>query len=125
MNLFSLFFLASLIGFLGASGYNFEDSFSEEFSYSVTNPDFDGKPASGIVNEKTNKVYVTDFFAGKLVILDGETNKIIETIDVVRTPFGVGVNPNTDTIYVGGEHADTLSILNCDSANLKQVLFVN
>jgi len=86
-------------------------AFAENFSYFVSYPNFEGKPTSAIVDEKTNKVYITDFFGGKLVILDGKTNETIETIDVVKTPFGVGINSDAGRIYVGGEHANTLSIL--------------
>jgi YVTN family beta-propeller protein len=86
-------------------------AFAENFSYLVSTPNFEGKPTSAIVDEKTSKVYITDFFGGKLVVLDGKTNETIETIDVVKTPFGVGINSETGRIYVGGEHANTLSIL--------------
>ena len=74
--------------------------------------DFEGKQTSAAVNEKTNKVYVTDFFAGKLHSIDGNTDEVIESIKVIRTPFGVGINPETNMIYVGGEYTNILSIIN-------------
>ena len=88
-----------------------ENGFADGSSYSVSNPDFEGKATSAIVDEKTNKVYITDFFGEKLIVLDGNTDEIIESIKIVRTPFGVGINSETGKIYVGGEFANTLSIL--------------
>jgi YVTN family beta-propeller protein len=81
--------------------------------------DFEGLATSGIVNEKTNTVYVTDFYFGKLHFIDGNTDEIIETIKVVSTPFGVGINPETNLLYVGGEHSNILSIIN---ATTRQVV---
>jgi len=73
--------------------------------------DFDGKPTSAIVDEKTNTVYVTDFSAGKLHIIDGNVDEVIDSITVTKTPFGVGINPDTNMIYVGGEYANILSVI--------------
>ena len=38
------------------------------------------KPTSAVVNEKTNTMYVTDFFAGKIHIINGDTDEAIESI---------------------------------------------
>ena len=86
-------------------------AYSEDVFYYVSNPDFELNSTSASVDEKTNKVYITDFFAGKLAVVDGKTNEILDLIDTVKTPFGVGVNPETKTVYVGGEFANKLSIL--------------
>jgi YVTN family beta-propeller protein len=109
-----IFLISIFVGIILAGGYSilFDYAYSETPSYTVINPDFEGKATSAIVDEKTNKVYITDFFGGKLVVLDGKSNKVLESIDVVRTPFGVGINSETNMIYVGGEYANTLSIFN-------------
>jgi len=77
--------------------------------------DLEGLASSGTVNEKTNTVYVTDFYSGKLHFIDGNTDELIETIKVVSTPFGVGINPETNLLYVGGEHSNILSVINATS----------
>lgn len=107
-------FLLFIVGFfLAGTQWVLSDfAFSEELSYFVINPDIEGKPTSAIVNEKTDMVYITDFFAGKILVLDGTSNDIVKTMEVIRTPFGVGINPQTNTLFVGGEYADTLSIIN-------------
>ena len=52
-----------------------QNAFSELF-YSVSSVDFAGSPASVAVNENANVIYVTDFFAGKLVEIDGITESL-------------------------------------------------
>ena len=113
MKLSKIFLMTIFVGVILAGSHPilFDYAFSETPSYTVVNPDFEGKATSAIVDEKTNRVYITDFFGGKLVVLDGKSNKVLESIDVGRTPFGVGINSETNMIYVGGEYANTLSIL--------------
>jgi YVTN family beta-propeller protein len=120
MNLSKIFLMSIFVTMVFAGTYSnlMDYAYSETPSYNVVNPDFEGKATSAIVNEKTNRVYITDFFGGKLVVLDGITNKILESMDVVRTPFGVGINSNTNTIYVGGEYANTLSIINATTSQV-------
>ena len=81
--------------------------------------DFEGRATSGIVNEKTNTVYVTDFFAGKLYIIDGHSDEVIESIKVIKTPFGVGINPDTNKIYVGGEFSNLLAVINAETKQVE------
>ena len=50
-------------------------AYSELF-YDVNTLDFTGRPTSAVVNENANVVYVTDFFAGKLVEIDGAIVKL-------------------------------------------------
>ena len=40
-------------------------------------------------------------------MIDGATNKIIATIEVGTGPYGVGVNPNTNRVYVTGYASKT------------------
>ena len=91
---------------------------SQETSHSAKILDFEGTATFGTVDEKTNTVYVTDFFSSKLYIIDGNTDEVTESIDVTRSPFGVGINPETQMIYIGGEWSNNLSVLN---ATTKQV----
>ena len=97
---------------------NLNSQINQSYTFNSKILDWEGNATSAIVNEKTNQVYITDFYAGKLHILDGNTDELIESIKVVKTPFGVGVNPSTNRIYVGGEYANILSVIN---ANTKEV----
>ena len=99
-------------------------AYSEDSFYYVLNPDL-GNSTSASIDEKTNRVYVTDFFGGKLVVLDGKTNEIIESIDTVKTPFGVGINSETSRAYVGGEFSNSLAILDTVTHQLIKEIFLN
>ena len=129
MKFFLTIILAIVVTSLIASSNSEDTSITENLSLEIKNDpslsnstqitdprvkilDFKGSLTSGIVNEKTNTVYVTDFYAGKLHIIDGYTDEIIESIKVIKTPFGVGINPETNMIYVGGEYANILSVIN-------------
>lgn len=90
-----------------------------ELFYDVNTINYQGRIASATVNENSNQIYVTDFYAGKLLIIDGTDNKIINSINVTRTSFGVGYNPTTDLIYVGGEFANVVNVVNLGSKTIQ------
>jgi YVTN family beta-propeller protein len=48
-------------------------------------------------------------------VIDGATNTVTATIPVGNSPFGLAVNPATNTIYVGNGLDDTVSVI--DGAN--------
>jgi len=93
-----------------------------ELNYDVSTINFSGRPASAIVNENANEIYVTDFFAGKLLIINGTDDKIIGNINVTRTSFGVGYNPATDLIYVGGEFANVVKVVNAGTKEVEKTI---
>lgn len=51
-------------------------------------------------NELTNTVYIGDTQSNGLIVFNGVTNAITTTIVSIEAPWGVVVNPNTNTIYV-------------------------
>jgi YVTN family beta-propeller protein len=104
----------SLIIF-GASQLAFSESY-----YSVSTIDFSGRPASAVINENANVIYVTDFFAGRLVEIDGKNEKILGHINVTKTSFGVGYNHVTDLIYVGGEFANVVKVVNAGTKEVEK-----
>jgi DNA-binding beta-propeller fold protein YncE len=59
-------------------------------------------PVGIAVNPTTNRVYVTEPFAGTLTVIDGAANAIVDTIAFGSFPFvfDVAVNPVTNRIYV-------------------------
>jgi len=83
MKFFLSIILAIVVASLVASSNSEDDSSTRDYlsleikndpslfnSTEITDPrvkilDFEGKPTFAVVNEKTNKVYVTDFYAGK------------------------------------------------------------
>jgi YVTN family beta-propeller protein len=75
-------------------------------------------PGGIAVNEETNRVYVVstfhlgplDFGAGRLLIVDGNTNKVLSTLRVGRKAH-VAVNERTNRVYVTSRHSGTLSVI--------------
>lgn len=63
-------------------------------------------PIDVAVNSKTNKVYVLNFGADSVSVIDGNTSSLINTISITPSPnvdpspYGIAVNEETNTIYV-------------------------
>ena len=60
-------------------------------------------PQLAAVNPATNTVYVTNFGASTVSVINGQTNTVTATIRVGPAgsePYGVAVNPATNTAYV-------------------------
>lgn len=75
-------------------------------------------PGGIAVNEETNHVYITNTFhlgpldlgAGRLLIVDGNTNEVLSTLRVGRKAH-VAVNERTNRVYVTSRHSGTLSVI--------------
>ncbi len=52
------------------------------------------------VNPETGFAYATNTADKTVVVIDGEANEAIKSIKLPFPPFGVGVNPNTNLVYV-------------------------
>ncbi|WNR42666.1 YncE family protein [Paenibacillus roseipurpureus] len=53
-----------------------------------------------VVNPRTNRVYVSNFYDGTVSVIHGITNKVITTIPVGERCDEIAVNPCTNFIYV-------------------------
>jgi YVTN family beta-propeller protein len=65
------------------------------------------------VNTNTNEVYVSDHFGSSVCIINGTTNTQIGSISVSTQPWGIGVNADTNKIYVasrGGYEGNQSSV---------------
>jgi len=80
-----------------------------------------GGPGGVAVNPNTNKIYVADegyystrpqFYPHHIVfVINGSTNSLIGAITVGTGPYGVGVNPTTNKIYVTNLDSNTVSVI--------------
>lgn len=70
-----------------------------------------GSPSSIALNEKTNFVYVANRNSDTVVVIDGTTNKVVDSITVGFSPADVAVNPNTNFIYVTKLDVGTVSVI--------------
>lgn len=67
--------------------------------------------SSGIgINDKTNRIYVTDSI-NNVSVIDGETNAIVNSIRTGDEPKGIGVNPITNRIYIANKGSKTVSVI--------------
>ncbi|WP_339189292.1 MULTISPECIES: YncE family protein [unclassified Paenibacillus] len=66
------------------------------------------------VNVVTNRVYFVnpDTEAGTIGVLEGRTNRIIARIPVGRLPSQLGINPQTNRIYVPNFRDENVSVIN-------------
>lgn len=55
------------------------------------------------VNPNTGRVYVTDYFANRLLVIDGANNTYLTSIPLGAQPVKLAVNPSTNRIYVSVE----------------------
>jgi len=82
------------------------------------------------VNPQTNMIYVEDFstkyFHGSTVhVIDGSTNSVVHTIQVLSTPFYLAVNPNTNLIYVTSEPGYRLTVINGSTNTIVNTIHLN
>jgi YVTN family beta-propeller protein len=54
------------------------------------------------VNSVTGRIYVSAADNQQLIVIDGETNTVIDQVFVASQPGGISVNPKTNRIYVAG-----------------------
>ena len=63
-----------------------------------------GQPLGDVaVDPGTHMVYVTDSTYGRLVVVDGISHRIVDTLNVGGVQTGVAVDPETHTVYVSRE----------------------
>ncbi len=76
------------------------------------------------VNPDTNRVYVADagyWGADSIVVVDGDSNDIIEEIDLpdYSTPAGVAVNSETNKIYVALQGTNEVAVIDGETNDLE------
>jgi len=77
------------------------------------------------INEKTNTIYVThNFNNGLISVIDGTTNKIVQTIPVGLGPGFIAVNQETNMIYItyGGPDHGEVSVIDGTTNKIVQTI---
>ena len=63
-------------------------------------------------NTNSNKVYVAHLGSGSISVIDGNTDKLIDAINVAGGQVSsVAVNPNTNKVYVAYSNSNNISII--------------
>ena len=68
-------------------------------------------PGSIAVNPGTNRVYVANYVAGTVSVLDGTKHTTVSTVKVEGHPSGIAVNTVTNRIYIGNGLNNLLTII--------------
>ena len=77
------------------------------------------------IDTVTNRVYVSGSVpgpTGRVIVIDGETNKIIERIELDNPSFAAEVNPVTNLIYSAG---DSVEVIDGDSKEVINSISIN
>jgi YVTN family beta-propeller protein len=79
---------------------------------SITTADSFGGPHSMLVNEKTNKIYASNFYGKGVTVLDGATEEVsvIEDEKVIN-PGAMALNEETNKIYVAGYASGNVMVI--------------
>jgi YVTN family beta-propeller protein len=67
-------------------------------------------PFNVAVNPSTNTIYTANFFGNTASVISGQTNTVVATIAVGRSPRPA-VNPKTGLVYVANNGDNTVSVL--------------
>ena len=76
------------------------------------------------VNPDTNRIYATDFAGGNVVVMDGNTNTIVEVLPFPTETVGIGVNPVTNLIYVSHRLTANVSVIDGSSNSVIATILV-
>src|SRR5207253_3083705 len=72
----------------------------------------DDGPTGIDVNTTTDRIYVADFRANHISVIDGATDTVLDTAQIGGEPFGVAVDPGRNIIYVGNLSTASVAVIN-------------
>ena len=62
-----------------------------------------------------NRMYVTNFAAASVSVIDTNTNTVVSTIPVGSVPRGIAFDPVHDRMYVSNQGSNTVSVINTNT----------
>src|SRR3990172_1120256 len=86
----------------------------------LTNISVGRSPVDIAINQGTNRIYVTNWAANSISVINGNTNAVIKTIkkNVGSKPFTPVYNPNNGRLYITNEGNHTVSVLDTNTDNI-------
>lgn len=84
--------------------------------------EINGSPVDLVVNPATNRLYVAVRESSELLIIDGNTDKIINNIPLKGRPNALAVNPITNKIYVASPETDKVYVIDGVTNNVTSEL---
>lgn len=82
-------------------------------------------PTKAVVNSKTNKIYVVNYSAGTISVVDSLDDSVLSTIKVDNKPTSLVVNEKTSKIYVSYKDSNIVSIIDGLSNKVEGSFLVN
>jgi YVTN family beta-propeller protein len=82
------------------------------------------KPFGVAVNSAGTKVYVVNYGAGTVSVIDTSSNTVSATVTVGANPYGVAVNPAGTKVYVANSGAGTVSVIDTSSNTVSATVTV-
>ena len=76
------------------------------------------------VNPITNTIYVIDFVGESVIVIDGETNAVVDTVNVGGNPRFLSVNPATNSIYVSGTPGKSVTVIDGETNTIVDIIEV-
>jgi YVTN family beta-propeller protein len=55
--------------------------------------------------------------SGKVFVLDSDTDKVLQVVDVGDNPVDIKYNPSNGGIYVANENSDNISLITTSKSN--------
>jgi YVTN family beta-propeller protein len=77
----------------------------------------DQSPSPVVMNPVTNKIYVGNYTAGTVQVIDGASNTIVADLAVGGNPYHFAVNPLTNKIYVADASSASSAVTVIDGAS--------
>jgi YVTN family beta-propeller protein len=79
------------------------------------------RPFALVLNAVSNNLYVANFTAGTVAVLDGSTGTIKTTITVGTEPNGIVLDNTTQTLYVSNLYSESISMINAATGVVEKV----
>jgi YVTN family beta-propeller protein len=75
-------------------------------------------PSSIAINPSTNRLYVPNYYSNTVSVIDGSSNRVIDTVSVGSNPASIAINPKTNMIYIANYGSNTVSVIDGESDKL-------
>src|SRR5919112_1568353 len=90
------------------------DTISVIFQNSIINTINVDSPIGIEFNPTNRYLYVANYAAATVSVIDPTTNELVDTVSVGSYPFGVTYNPLNRALYVSNVASDTLSVISVE-----------
>lgn len=95
-----------------------------QHDYNLTTIIVGKEPRFVTLNSLKNIIYVSNHDSNTVSVIDGNTNKVIDTVEVGTWPAGIDINKKINKIYVANSHDNTISVIDADTNDVVKTVLV-